>query len=108
MADNEEARAWLEAVAAEVFPQMKGSAFALLPLVGELDGDPDPGLCLQIGAAIMMRKPLMIVVRKGDVLPPVLGSIASEIVWVDSDNPWTNAADQARIEQALREMARPV
>ena len=79
-----------------LFPKMKESGIAMAII-----GEPDPKLCLEIGAMIMFDKPIMVVVPRGRSVPLALRTIAHKIVEIS--NPPT-PADQDAMMVALSEM----
>lgn len=88
---------YLEHARREMFPKMQGSAFTLTIL-----GKPDPKLCLEIGAAIMFDKPILVVVPRGVAVPLALRTIAHKIVEIDGPD---DEGSKQRIMAAVEEMA---
>lgn len=88
---------FLEHARRDMFPKMKSSAFVL-----SIMGEPDPKLCLEIGAAIMFNKPILVVVPKGCEVPLALRTIAHKIVDIDD---MKNAESQKTFLAAVQEMA---
>jgi hypothetical protein len=80
----------------ELFPKMAGSAFCL-----SIVGTPDPKLCMEIGAAILFNKPIMLVIPRGRTIPLSLRTIAHEIVEIDG---MEDAASKDRITAAVKRM----
>lgn len=74
-----EAKNWLERVRREMFPKIAQSRIC----VSILDSKPDPKLCVELGAAILFGKPLLILAIKGREVPPKLRQIADAVVEVD-------------------------
>lgn len=62
----------------DLFPKMKGAALSIV-----IAADPDPKLCMELGAAILLDKPIVVVVPEGQKLPTNLSRIASAIVQGD-------------------------
>lgn len=84
-----------EAAQRDLFPKLRSS----IATVALLHGEPDVKLCLEVGASLLLDKPLVLIVHRGFFLPERLRRIAGRVVEIDSlDNP----ADRERIEQALR------
>ena len=81
MNDEDDLDRYLERARREMFPKMKGSALCLTIL-----GDPDPKLALELGAAILFNKPIVLCVPKGREVPLSLRTIAHKIVEVDDMN----------------------
>lgn len=79
-------------------PQMRQSQFVMVPM---LPGYEDLGLALQVGLALIMEKPLLILALKGVWIPPRLRALADAVVDGESiHDPET----KARMEQAVRDV----
>lgn len=59
-----------------LFPMMKDAALSLTIL----NSDPDPKLCMELGAAIMFNKPIVVVCPDGYQVPPALEKIATHVI----------------------------
>lgn len=70
---------WIEHQMDEVIPQLSSSAMTIQLLPDE-EGKIDPAFCLQLGASIMLDKPIVAVAIEGRDIPPKLQMIADEIV----------------------------
>lgn len=102
--DDPTLAAMLKRFAKEVMPQMQDSAISLAII-----GKPDAKLCLEIGAAVLFDKPIIIAVRKGDPVPANIKRVASAIIELDRDNlesPITQQQIQDAITQVLTHDAR--
>lgn len=86
----------LESAQRDMFPKMEQSLFVLV-IACEA---PDAKIALEIGAAVLLDKPLLIVVPKGRTISPGLRRIARSIVEVDCESP--EAREQIR--KAVRDM----
>ena len=84
---------FLKRAEAEMFPKMQDSAMSVVIFRAK----PDPKLAIEVGAAILMDKPLILVVQPGEVVPPVLARISSAIVEGKLDDPDT----QRRFHEAI-------
>jgi hypothetical protein len=84
----------------EMFPKMQDSAFVL-----SIVGDPDPKLCLEIGAAIMFDKPIIAVVPKGRPIPLSLRTIAHKVV--ELDDP-TSESSRKVLMDAITELTESI
>jgi hypothetical protein len=92
--DDPKMKAYLRHAKEEMFPKLKGSALSITIL----KGDPDPKLCLELGAAILFDKPLIILVVDPEMpVPANLKRCASAIVY---GNP-SDDATQKRLEEAV-------
>ena len=67
---------------ADMFPKLKGSALSLI-----VAGDPDPKLCLELGAAILFDKPIVVLVPEGRALPANLKRVASAVIEGNPHDP---------------------
>jgi hypothetical protein len=76
ISDDPEFKEWLEHAEAEVLPKMHSSAFSIALISRKVDAK----LCLEIGAAILLEKPLIVLAMPGAKIPPVLARLAHEIV----------------------------
>ena len=65
-----------------LFPKIKGVTLSVTIL-----GEPDPKLCMELGAAILFDKPLVVVVPPGRECPANLKRVASAIVEGDMNTP---------------------
>ena len=80
--EEPEMKAYLAHAKADMFPKLKGSALSLI-----IAADPDPKLCLELGAAILFDKPIVVLVPEGRVLPANLKRVASAVVEGDPSDP---------------------
>jgi hypothetical protein len=65
-----------------LFPKMKDSALSIT-----IVGDPDPKLCMELGAAILFDKPIVVIVPEGKKLSANLSRVASAVVQGDVRQP---------------------
>jgi hypothetical protein len=82
----------------EMFPRMKSSAFCI-----SIIGEPDPKLCMEIGAAIMFDKPILVILPRGRNLPLSLRTIAHKVVEIESDD-LKDPASRNRLSAAVSEV----
>lgn len=69
-----------------LFPKMKESDMS----IAIYHSDPDPKLCMEIGAAILFDKPLILVVPdEATLIPANLSRVASKIVYGSVNDPTT-------------------
>ena len=80
----------------EMFPKMRGAAFSIV-----LAGDPDPKLCMELGAAILFDKPIIAMVPAGRKLPANLARVASAVVQGDIRDDVTKQRLQEAISRVL-------
>lgn len=79
--------------------QMDESAFVVSVYSTEFNVD----YALQVGAMILMDKPILVLITPGQEIPPKLRQVADEIVEVDPDALDTNAPElRARIKEFVQ------
>ena len=76
----------------EMFPKMKESAISIV-----IGGEPDPKLCLELGAAILFDKPIIAVILPGVKIPANLARVASAIIQGDL----RDAAVEGKLKDAI-------
>jgi hypothetical protein len=106
MSDNAEKalREFLERARHEMFPKMKSSAMVLSILP---DGvKVDAKLALELGAALLFDKPIIIIVAKNEKVSPRLRMVADEYIEYEGgiDNPATQAKLQAAILRTVERL----
>jgi hypothetical protein len=74
--DQDDVKEWLDSVAREMLPKMKDAVLSIALYSGKVD----PKLCVEIGAAILFDKPIILVVTDQVQLPRNLERAAAEIV----------------------------
>lgn len=79
----------------DMIPKMRDSALTLTIYSGTVD----PKLCLELGAAILLDKPIIVALKRGVAAPANLKRCATRIVEVDYDA--MNAETQAKITAAI-------
>lgn len=87
---------YLNRARTEMFPKMKASKLSIAVI-----GEPDPKLCLEIGAAIMFDKPIVAVVPRGVKCPLSLRTIAHKIL---DDFDANDPASQERLRKAISDL----
>src|SRR5262245_37075631 len=102
--DDDEFRRWADDKRRRLIPKMRGSDNVLL-LAPNLSAKFDIEFALQIGAAILLEKPLVLVVQSGRTVLPKLRAIADKIIEMDLDDS-NDPAVQERIRQALTELGK--
>jgi len=91
--DSEEFREYAEHVLAEMFPKLAGSALAVSIAPGQTlgpDDAPDVGdvkYWVELGAMIMLDKPILVFAAPGQPLPERLVRVADEVVRADPSSP---------------------
>jgi hypothetical protein len=95
--EKREVQEWLENAANDMFPKMKDSACSIAIFSGKVD----PKFALEIGAAILFDKPIVLLVTKDEQLSPSLERAAAAIVRGGMDEPGTVERLHAAIEKVL-------
>jgi hypothetical protein len=92
-----EVKDMLDRAEREMFPMMKASGLSLV-IAAE---DPDAKLALEIGAAVLFDKPIVILVPKGRIVPPGLRRIARTVVEIDD---FQSSEARRQIMKAIRDV----
>ena len=92
---------YLEHARVEMFPKLKNSAMSLT-----IVGNPDPKLCLELGAAILFDKPIIALVFDGRAVPANLARVATEIVQTSMGDPDASNKIQGAIGRVIANDAR--
>lgn len=105
--DDPEIEKWLaevnDAVNRDMVPKMRSSAFAL----GIVDEHLDAYMLMQVGAALLLDKPLILLVLKGAWVPKKARELADTIVEVDSiKTPEGKEKIQAAITNLVERLAK--
>lgn len=97
---NNEAKEWLNKASEDLVPKLKGSA-----IYAGIVGDAflkDPACALQLGYAILLDKPIILIVDKKTKIPESLVKVAQVIERVDLNNE----ADMKRATESMAMFAR--
>jgi hypothetical protein len=98
--DDPDVKAYLDHAEKEMLPKMKDSALTISLFHGEVDIKQ----CLEIGAAILLDKPIILVASKDKPIPANLKRVASAIIECDdTKDPSTWAKVNAAISKVLDE-----
>lgn len=104
--EGDDFRRWADDMRARLIPKMRESASVLM-IAPNLSEKFDIEFALQIGAAILLEKPLILLVPAGRVIPPKLRAIADRIIEADLDRATMDAADiQKQIRQAFTDFGK--
>jgi hypothetical protein len=99
--DAPEFRQWADDMRKRLIPKMEESASVLM-IAPNMSEKFDIEFALQIGASILLEKPLILLVHSGRTIPPKLRAIADRVIVSDLDPVSMNAADiQDQIKQAI-------
>lgn len=93
MSDEDE---FFEHARRDMFPKMKESIISIV-----IAAEPDPKLCLELGAAILFDKPIVVLVPVGEKLPSNLARLASAVVQGDVKNDVTKQRLEAAISKVI-------
>jgi hypothetical protein len=83
----------------DILPKMRASFVSL----ASIDGNIDIKICLEVGAALLLDKPLIIVASKGTWIPLKLRQVAEAVI--DTEDLRDPAARE-RIQNAMKEAMR--
>jgi hypothetical protein len=97
--DSEEYKNWADEMRATLIPQMRESA-SILMIAPRMDTKFDINFALQIGSAILLEKPLILLVQVGRDIPPKLRAIADRIIETDMNKA---TMDKDGIQQQIRQ-----
>jgi len=104
--DSDGFKRWADDIRRRLIPKMRGSETVLM-LAPDLEADFDVQFAVQIGAAILLEKPLILVVHTGRVIPPKLRAIADKVIDVDLDGiTMSDTEVQNAIRQAMNDLGR--
>lgn len=96
--DNIEAQRWVRHIRSDLVPKLEGSG-AVVSIVPSDGGEGDVKFWVELGASIMLDKPIVVVVAKGQPVPAKLRLVADEVVEIQS---WDEvSADEGPIREAI-------
>lgn len=88
-----------------LFPKLRASGAFISRYDADMQGNYNVQACLELGAMILMGKPLVLVVEPGATLPPKLTLIADRIIEADLDTEAGRLKLQEGIKAFLEETA---
>lgn len=91
--NDAEVKDFLHRAETEMFPKMQMSRAAMVR-----NGKPDAKLALEVGAAILFEKPLIVITKTGQHVPRTLQRIADSIVEIDD---LTSPEAQTKLRDAV-------
>lgn len=104
--DSDDFRRYADDMRARLIPKMKDSASVLM-IAPSMDEKFDIQFALQIGASILLEKPLILLVHRGRVIPPKLLAIADRIIEVDLNHITMDSFEiQKQIKQAMTDLGK--
>lgn len=87
----------------DAIPKIRLSAFVM----GIMEPETNALQCLQIGAALLLEKPLLLIRRKGTWIPPKLLELADSVVDIDSpDDATARETARERVQAAMDKLAK--
>lgn len=86
----------------EVLPQLTQTAVVIVILTDNLDSK----LCLELGAAVLLDKPVLVLTSALSLVSERLGRIADKVVVVGDRGTWKSDEAQARIQQGVDDILR--
>jgi hypothetical protein len=98
MADYTDDPAWkafADHAKKEMLPLLAGSACTISLCPSDSEGDAK--FWVELGASIMLDKPIIVVAEPGRVIPHRLSRVADDVIFADMANP----ADQQRLTERL-------
>ncbi len=95
--ERAEVKDWLFRAARDMFPKMKDSACSVVIGTDQCDAK----LALEIGAAVMFNKPIIVALPKGRTIPDGLRRIAAEVVEIDDFNSASPGPSVINLQAAL-------
>lgn len=97
-------QAWVRHVIEEMAPKLEDSAFCLSLVPDDREGDVK--FWVELGASIMLDKPIVCVVFNDDPVPRLLRRVAEEIVRCERVNPDASGELTAAIHRTLARVER--
>jgi hypothetical protein len=104
--ERDDFRIWADDMRKRLIPKMRDSSNVLM-LAPDLKAEFDISFALQIGATILLEKPLILVVHPGRQIPPKLRAIADRVIEADLNGlPMDDAKIQEQIRQAMVDLGK--
>jgi hypothetical protein len=101
--DSNQFRSWADTMRTRLIPEMRDSANVLM-IAPNMSAGFDIEFALQIGASILLEKPLILLVDRKRSIPPKLRAIADRIIETDFDMISMDAPDiQRQLTQAFKD-----
>jgi hypothetical protein len=105
--DTQEFREWADMMRARLIPKMKDSGSVLMIAPNVHGGKFDIEFALQIGASILLEKPLILLAHTGRQIPSKLRAVADKIIEVNLDETTMDSPDiQRQLTEAFKEFAK--
>lgn len=104
--DSADFKRWAADMRKRLIPEMRSSGSVLM-ISPNMEAEFDVEFALQIGACILLEKPLILIVHRGRVVPPKLRAIADRVIEADLDATTMDApAIQGEIQRAISDLDR--
>lgn len=104
--ERDDFKRWADDMRKRLIPKMRGSSSVLM-LAPDMKAEFDISFALQIGACILLEKPLILVVHPGRQIPPKLRAIADRVIEADLNGlPMDDAKIQKQIKQAMQDLGK--
>ena len=104
--ESDDFKRWADDMRARLIPKMRESASVLM-IAPKMEGKFEIEFALQIGASILLEKPLILLVDRTRTIPPKLRAIADRIIETDLDKVSMDSADlQNQIRQAVADFGK--
>jgi hypothetical protein len=100
--DDPEAKRWVHEVLTDMAPKMAESAYVMQLVPRGEHSEGDVKFWVELGASIMMDKPILAVIEEGQKVPEKLRLIADRIVRLPPGPPGPEGAE--RLQRALSQM----
>jgi len=99
-------RRWADDMRKRLIPKMRDSA-SVLTIAPDMGTEFDIEFALQIGASILMEKPLILLADRSRTIPPKLRAIADRIIETDLNNMTMDAPEiQEQLRQAVTDFGK--
>lgn len=95
--DEEDVKRFMEDTERDLLPKMKGSALSIAIFSGSVDAK----LCMEIGAAVLLDKPIILLVTGDSQIPASLQRAAVEIIHGHPEDPRTRTKVTAALSRHL-------
>jgi hypothetical protein len=89
----------------KIIPDMRTSQLVML-ISPDISAEFDVRFAVQIGAAVLLEKPLVVIVPAGSVIAPKLERVADRIIRGDSSTEEGREALRAQMERFLADFGR--
>lgn len=96
--ESPEVKAYLKRFKEMVLPNLADAA-AVVSIVSP--ASPDAKMCLEIGAAVLLDKPIIVAVFRGATIPQHLKKVATEIVEIEKDEHLSSPAIRKKFQAAI-------